>query len=828
MKKNKHHYRTKILFLLFCCFSAFITQSCHNKNTSNTTSAINFILYQDSCSLNSAESNGIWSYRACEMKDSNANNYFSRTDKNSPYGVSYKSRFNKNVLNKNIKIVIEAKVRMSDKSNKASFGISINFKDSMLHWLGIDIAKHISDNNKWILISDTVQLPRSIVDSTNTITIFLWNVDGKGTVDADDIHIKFIQNKMPTFLPEINPTENIAIKGEQLFKNNFYSLFYDKNSGTISLCNSNGDKLINSFIYHLQYKMNQRDTSIRKFSNAHFAYTSQKNNSFYFEIKSEATTVVLAIQAKMNHEIVFTTETTYNKDIAIVRESVIANYVKEIKEVYKKNRQLDTSNFQEEYWLANEGFRIGEESNSLIAYHLPQISSLQLSTQKKQVFFNLDYNFDHLRMVFPLMIDSAIKNVKIDVSCNSYSKGEIATRGFSLFIGSKPIAIARFMKNPFGYLSTFIFTEHADFSDIKTQRAITYGAEYITKYEDAIGGFAKYKIPLTKSVFYCNPQKINNHTFNAKFNTEICTIKSNPDFYTLLKELNANGSDICLHTPEEYTTNEQTLKEALAFLKLHFSSVTWIDHGYDNSLKNNREDIVCDAFNTSSKYYVQSLFKNNQVKYFWNCYNEESALLGKYYFDNAIREPYYGYGDFAPLPDYCTHFVNHENVITWQASSLLQPKDAGTWSYYFNKNRFQDFINNYQVYIGHCYPARVDSSTGFYDRNEKNKFVINPNFNKLLRTLSEYKKSGNINVTTIRDFLNYNTSIENIDYKIIDTKNIHLTNKNKFVIRGLTLITNANKVIVNGNTVNQKKDGNNIIFWFDLKAESDATIAFGK
>jgi hypothetical protein len=213
-----------------------------------------------------------------------------------------------------------------------------------------------------------------------------------------------------------------------------------------------------------------------------------------------------------------------------------------------------------------------------------------------------------------------------------------------------------------------------------------------------------------------------------------------PNFALMLHEMHKNGYEICLHTPDEYTTQPQYLNEALNYFKTHFNSKTWIDHGYDNPLKNNKEDFVCDGFNKSSNYYSQPLFKKYQVNYFWNCYNEDSFLYKKYNFDCNIKQPYVGFGDFIPLPDYCKQLINGQIVYSWQANSTLFPKDGSLWNYFFNDQRLQNLINNFEVGINHCYPARVDSLTGFYDSDKNGKLIINAEFNKLLEKLAYHRE----------------------------------------------------------------------------------------
>ena len=67
--------------------------------------------------------------------------------------------------------------------------------------------------------------------------------------------------------------------------------------------------------------------------------------------------------------------------------------------------------------------------------------------------------------------------------------------------------LIRLMNNPDGIPASMVWTEHADFSDIRTQRAVMFGSEEIVSADSAISGFVGHGIPVTKSVFYDNPTK---------------------------------------------------------------------------------------------------------------------------------------------------------------------------------------------------------------------------------------------------------------------------------------------------------------------------------
>ena len=172
-------------------------------------------------------------------------------------------------------------------------------------------------------------------------------------------------------------------------------------------------------------------------------------------------------------------------------------------EVYRKNTRLDTANFQKEYWLDKEGVKVGKNDKAVYVYHNTHISSSQWDKANNAIVFNLDYAPDHPLLHMPLLPDTT--NVKIDRSKNHYAAGGQASYSFSISVGLDNSCFPRFMQLPSGYEAAMLFTEHADFADLRTHRAVYFGSEDITTAAQATGGFVKWNIPVTKSVFYCNP-----------------------------------------------------------------------------------------------------------------------------------------------------------------------------------------------------------------------------------------------------------------------------------------------------------------------------------
>jgi hypothetical protein len=381
------------------------------------------------------------------------------------------------------------------------------------------------------------------------------------------------------------------------------------------------------------------------------------------------------------------------------------------------------------------------------------------------------------------------------------------------------------MKNPLGFEATYIWTEHADFSDIRTNRATYFGSEKITAADSAIGGFVKYNIPVTKSVFYDNPDSITNtEASNGIFNSFECAIKTDSTFSNFLDEIYEKGSEICLHTPEQFTTTEERFEEALSFMQTEYKSPTWIDHGYNNQSQNNREDLVCDGSLKESPFYSIEKWNTHNVKYLWNPYYEDYFSFKDFGFNSSIEKAYTGWGDFIPKPDYWQHQNKTANIYHWPTSSALFVENNGFWDYFFNPIKFDDFIDNWSVEINHCYPPWVDPKKGFWTYNSDSVIIAQPGFNKTLKLMSDLRDEGKLNVCTIKDFMDYRLATEKVDFEILSDGRIKITNNSGKQIQGLSFATKAKYVLVNRLKPQQKTVGSDLVFWFDIEFGESKTV----
>ena len=515
------------------------------------------------------------------------------------------------------------------------------------------------------------------------------------------------------------------------------------------------------------------------------------------------------------------TETLFTQDVKLLRLAFVLPLPDGKLTVYRRNQHIDTTGFQTAYYLDREGFAINNDSLSLSTYHNTGISSLQLNTENRTACFNIDYWRDHPLIHYPLLPDTA--DVFEDISCRTLRKGDVLKGEFTLHLGQVN-ELPRLMPVWDGYQSAFIFTEHADWTDLRTHRAVLFGNEHITNPEDAVGGFCRFNIPVTKSVFYWNPDNVTNEkTSKGLFKGLVASIKTDKEFYKLLRTIKKEGFEICLHSPEIYTTIPTEFPKAMRFMKRNFGTVTWIDHGYNNGSDKNREDLVCDGLLPDSPYYSADLWKKNGVRYLWNAYYEENRME-THNFDGHFVQPYDGFGDALPNRQITTLPNGDKDFVLWATPSTLEVNEDREWYYYFDSIRLQRLVNQHNVFITHTYPGWSNPWRAFWQFNEDSTAVAMPGFNFALSQLSRFRDEKKILPTTIETYLSHYEKLLNVDYQILDDNSIQLTNRGK-AIHGLTLLC-TKPVVVEGKPIDFRKVEEGYLVWFDLYKNETVTVKY--
>jgi hypothetical protein len=688
------------------------------------------------------------------------------------YGLGFS--IDKPFPNKNVSCKFGFRFK-AEADTKAIFIISIDDSLRNRYWASYPLADFVDFDTEWSEAHLDLVFPSDYTQDSE-IKGFVWN-KGKETLLFDDARLEIKMDTHPSYQPEIEQKTNSIYLQSELLSTNLTPI--------VEYIEANGDTLSDISVVETRFEdgwhwHGNPDSIISKFAR--------------FKI-------------------------TFNKDVKLLRMAFIMPLPEGQLTVYRKNQHIDSSNFQKSYYLDREGFSIQNDSLRMSVYHPLGISSLQLNTDTRTACFNIDYWRDHPLIHYPMRVDTA--GYFEDISYRTMRKGETLQGEINIFYNAMD-DLPRLMPVWDGYQSAFIFTEHADWTDIRTHRAVLFGNEHITKSKDAVGGFCYYHIPITKSVFYWNPDNITNSKISeGRFPGLIESIKTDKDFFKLLKSIKKEGFEICLHSPEIYTTIPSEFPKAMRFMKKHFGTKSWIDHGYNNGPEKNREDMVCDGLLPDSPQYAVDLWKKNGVRYFWNPYYEENRME-RYNFDNHFVQPYDGFGDALPNRQITTLPNGDKDFLLWSTSSTFEVNEDYEWYYYFDSVRLQRLVDQHNVFITHTYPAWSNPWRAFWQYHENSNVVAMPGFNFALSQLARFRDEKKILPTTIEAYLSYYEKLQNVEYIILNNKTIRLINHGE-AIKGLTLLC-TKPIVVEGKAADFRKVDEGYLFWFDMKKNESITI----
>lgn len=668
-------------------------------------------------------------------------------------------------------------------------------------WNAYPLSNFEPDSTEWARAIFTHNFPYDYIGQ-GQIKVYVWN-QGQERLIFDNAQLEIKTDVMPSYQPDINRYKNSNEKPsnlsdglDSLFIKIQYLDYWNRLKPVVEYINADGDTISNPSI---------AETYIQVEILWDHSYTPKNRWDS---------------QRAIGRRII--TETRFKEDVKLLRLAFVLPLPEGEITIYRRNQHIDSLNLQSSYYLDREGFTIKYDNICFSTYHNTGISSLQLNTDNRYACFNIDYWRDHPLLHYPMRTDTS--DYFKDISYRNVKADEILTGYIDFYNYYFPDELPRIMPVWDGYQSAFIFTEHADWTDLRTHRAVLFGNENITKPEDAVGGFCYFDIPVTKSVFYWNPDNVTNDLASkGNFFGSHATITTEKEFYKLLKSIKKRGFEICLHSPEQYTTIPSEFPKAMRFMRRNFNTVSWIDHGYNNGPDKNRENLACDGLLPDSPNYSADLWKKNGVRYLWNAYYEEHRMED-HNFDGHFVQPYDGFGDALPNRQITTLPNGDPDFLLWSTPSTLEVNEDHEWYYYFDSIRLQRLVDQHNVFITHIYPAWTDPWRGFWQYNENGTVVAMPGFNFALSQLARFRDEKKILPTTIEKYLSYYEKLQNLDYLILDNKTIQLTNASE-AIEGLTLLC-TKPIIVEGKVMDFRKVEEGYLVWFDLKKNETVTIRY--
>ncbi|MBP6533169.1 MAG: hypothetical protein KA285_07775 [Bacteroidia bacterium] len=760
-----------------------------------------------------------WINETTSFFDTLEKSHTSRIDSLHPYGLGYKGSFPSTTVGKSIDILVEASSGVVSNDGEMQIAISVLKADSSIFWES-KTAQHSRRCLQWPYTQQKFSIPSNLVTSDNTLLIYFWNKEKTTISYIDDLKITFEDHasiqKVPDFL-EKKYLQSFK-SPDIILENEKFKVHIDSITKAFIVLNMNEDTVLSSVKILFEFRNNY----FRDGYNEPFLLEEplaigfeKKSESINVKLQFEFDTATANLQLKFNGlagTITVDGHIEIHKNNILNRAAIVIGYGVEIEKIIKETSQPVGPDNKNSFWLKNGSIVFKGTQNSYISDGNASLSSFQLFTEKKILLLNLDYYQDHPSIYFPRMKKS--RSASLDHSAKTYKAGSEIRGQFKLRQIDTSHSHLSLLRNPNGFLSSMVWTEHADFSDIRTQRAVMFGNEEIVNADSARGGFIGHGIPITKSVFYDNPTKEKNSKKDKRFKSPSISIKRSTEFLEMLKQLKRKDFEICLHTPDPYTTSREVAEEAMKFMQENFSSVNWIDHGYDNSSKSNREDINCDGLDSTSKFYMSDLYKKYGVRYNWSSYYEDKGTFANTSFNSFFTNPYSGWDEGYAAPEYFRSPKNG-SLISWRTTYTLDPPDGSLWSYYFDDVRLNDLVQSKGNCILHCYPARVDSTNGFYSF-DGDKIVINPEFDKVLAKLKRYNDDNKIWLTTVEELLNYRLQLENVEIQYLENNRVVVYNNNEAVVKGVSVISASKSISAGEKNIRLKKDGEETIAIFDL------------
>lgn len=662
-----------------------------------------------------------------------------------------------------------------------------------------------------------------------------------------------------SYIPVISGESQFESSETKELSNQWYKLKATK-SGIIQVESLEGEVILSNLSYLYEFE-NEPNSHYFKNISVNLLNDSVMTimGSVYDDVLVSISLTVCRNRPKMDIAV----KTSYLSYKTVVRESLLAEFIAPVSEVYLKNTDIDFKPLAREYWLDKQGVRFGNGAASALIYHTPGVSSLQLNSRKNLLLVNLDYALDHPFIKIPYQANGAGK--WIDKSASQYKPGDERYNSFAMYFGSVPEVLPRFMLVPGGYLAGYIFTEHADGGNLRTHRAAYFGSEDITSPKDAIGGFSGHQIPVTKSVFF--------DEFDDGLNLQPDNSNSERRYLELLDQLDSLGNEICLHTPEDGNSTRNSMHKSLRLMKERYDSHTWIDHGMFPG-NNNREAFSADGLDSTSSYYAVDLWQENNIRYFWSPaveairFAESRASIkaslktlsfgilftefwGRYnflklYSDKNIIEAFFTiiHGSF-PLLELNSHrpIMGHSfpTPLYWQ-----NPTYSGqfySWPTEFDYNGVTRKLDSANVHEEKRHLDRliekrgVFFNHGYYVRNSehdeilalhKGELIVNPYFDSILAYMDKKRDNGDLLLTTVRELLDYRLQVENIVLDFKPDGSIDILNNNHQEVRSLALAVRSDPENINleGAEYHYKQVDDDTIVWFNIPANTAVSITF--
>ncbi|TVR39857.1 MAG: hypothetical protein EA392_05330 [Cryomorphaceae bacterium] len=728
------------------------------------------------------------------------------------YGLSFEQHFNPKT-NHSLLLSIRTPVLDAPSNADVQWVIELKRGQENLFWESTPIPAKTDEPHIF-------RIPQSYLRGSN-LKVYVWNPKGaKITMGASEL--KLSRLFPPSWIPVFESTRtsgsmNVLSINEQSFVGHYSA------GGSLVLLDSD-KKALSEPISVIHYStLTNNVKQVFNVSNWQPAKSTQPGE-LTFTASSPLATYSLHIREVANQpEVMIGINALFTTHQKVHRLALCAPMLEEATSAALQSGQTIQPKANQFYYLGRGPLVCGSGNRTVRWQPENQISSVQWATDSRLALFNLDYEQDHPLIHFP---EADTTDYFVHLSASKYSKNDELQSVLRLRHDSDAGLFPQLLPYPQGTEAAILFTEHADWTNTQSHRAVCFGSEEITRLEEATGGFAYYDIPVTKSVFYTNPDSADNlRASDSIFSDLHATITTHQEFEELLEQLHSVGFEVCLHTPDQYTTTRPIMEEALEYMRARFSSPTWIDHGYNNAAYNNRENAVCDGMMPGKQHNYADLWKEYGIRYFWNPYYEDVPVYAPWTFNNHLQIPYSGFGHSFPMQHAARH-PNYPDFVFWPTWSGLEVQDDALWDYYLADYRIEELCRNGGVQPFHVYPAWVHLRKGFWQWNEDSLMVASPGFNRALDRLSRWRDEGRLWIPTVSQWMDHSLAIADIQIMQTGAREAVLINQSNRPVHGISLALKEAEIRVADKEVKRKTIGKQHRCWFDLEAGESVVVSW--
>jgi hypothetical protein len=180
-------------------------------------------------------------------------------------------------------------------------------------------------------------------------------------------------------------------------------------------------------------------------------------------------------------------------------------------------------------------------------------------------------------------------------------------------------------------------------------------------------------------------------------------------------------------------------------------------------------------------------------------------------------------GDAFPTPLFWQHFTQTRNFYSWVSDYEKEYSKLSRTKVNIEQKLLKKLVSDWGIFINHGYFVR-NERRDYVLIEQDGKLVINPTFDKILENMDIMRDNGDLYITTIRNLLDYWVLCEKISLDYGTDGIININNGNDEPVNGLSLVVQANNVLINGEIPNLRRIGDYTICWFDIPASKSVTM----